>query len=65
MTAIPKDKLANLNQGRVMLKEPLGPIPMVAAGSTRDWPANRGMHIADSGKFYIWVNEEDHLKIIS
>lgn len=34
-----------------MLEEPIGPVPMVAAGSTTDWPANRGIFCADSGKF--------------
>lgn len=48
-----------------MLKEPMGPNQMVASMSNRDWPINRGMHVAESGKFYIWVNEEDHVKFVS
>jgi arginine kinase len=36
-----------------------------AAGITRDFPESRGFFIANNQKFMIWVNEEDHLRIIS
>jgi len=36
-----------------------------AAGITRDFPDSRGVFIADNQKFMIWINEEDHLRIIS
>lgn len=51
LSLLPKDISAKLESENIMLKEPLGPIPMVASGSSRDWPLNRGIHIADSGKF--------------
>ncbi|SLM30529.1 Arginine kinase [Desulfamplus magnetovallimortis] len=36
-----------------------------AAGINRDWPVARGVFESDNGKFAIWINEEDHLRIIS
>ena len=36
-----------------------------AAGITRDFPDSRGVFLSDNKKFMVWVNEEDHLRIIS
>lgn len=36
-----------------------------AAGLTRDWPQNRGIFRSNDRKTLIWVNEEDHLRIIA
>ncbi len=36
-----------------------------AAGINRDWPEARGVFESDNGKFIVWINEEDHLRIIS
>jgi len=36
-----------------------------AAGVTRDFPDSRGVFLANNQKFMIWINEEDHLRIIS
>ena len=36
-----------------------------AAGITRGFPESRGVFIAEDKKFMIWINEEDHLRIIS
>ena len=36
-----------------------------AAGINRDWPESRGIFISDDEKIIVWVNEEDHLRIIS
>ena len=36
-----------------------------AAGITRDFPDSRGVFLSDNKKFMIWINEEDHLRIIS
>ena len=30
-----------------------------------DWPAGRGIFFSNNKKFLVWVNEEDHLRIIS
>jgi arginine kinase len=36
-----------------------------AAGIMRDFPDSRGVFLADNQEFMIWINEEDHLRIIS
>lgn len=36
-----------------------------AAGLNRDWPAGRGIYHNHDKTFLVWVNEEDHLRIIS
>jgi len=41
-----------------------GPYEM-EAGFGRDWPDNRGIFHNDSKTFLVWVNEEDHMRIIS
>jgi len=36
-----------------------------AAGINRDWPKSRGCFISQDTRFRVWINEEDHLRIIS
>ena len=36
-----------------------------AAGINRDWPEARGIFESTDGRFSVWTNEEDHLRIIS
>lgn len=36
-----------------------------SAGINRDWPHSRGFFISDPKDFIVWINEEDHLRIIS
>lgn len=48
-----------------LFQEPTGPALLAAAGAGRDWPENRGIFCADNSKFFVWVNEEDHMRIIS
>ncbi len=36
-----------------------------SAGINRDWPEGRGIHISGDRRFLVWVNEEDHLRIIA
>ena len=35
------------------------------AGINRDWPTGRGCFVSQDKKFRVWINEEDHLRIIS
>nr|AGO64665.1 taurocyamine kinase [Dugesia sp. BJR-2013] len=35
------------------------------AGGYRDWPTGRGIYLNHKNNFLVWVNEEDHLRIIS
>lgn len=36
-----------------------------AANACRFWPVGRGIYFNDSKTFLVWVNEEDHLRLIS
>ncbi|EDW80113.1 uncharacterized protein Dwil_GK24279 [Drosophila willistoni] len=36
-----------------------------AAGASRFWPAGRGIYFNKARNFLVWVNEEDHIRIIS
>lgn len=36
-----------------------------SAGISGDWPYGRGMWESEDGNLIVWVNEEDHLRIIS
>ena len=36
-----------------------------ATGMDRDWPESRGIWYCKRKEFIVWVNEEDHLRIIS
>ena len=38
---------------------------MEAAGINRGWPDSRGIFVSKDEKFAVWINEEDHLRIIS
>lgn len=38
---------------------------LIAAGMEREWPQARGIFHNDKKTFLVWINEEDHLRIIS
>lgn len=38
---------------------------LVAAGITRDWPEGRGLWSTADRSLVVWLNEEDHLRIIA
>ncbi|EDO40639.1 predicted protein [Nematostella vectensis] len=38
---------------------------IVSSGMSRDWPDGRGVWHTKDKSFLIWVNEEDHLRVIS
>jgi len=37
----------------------------ISGGFGRDWPDSRGLFVNDAKTFLVWVNEEDHMRIIS
>ena len=37
----------------------------VSSGISRDWPDGRGIWHNDNKTFLLWINEEDHTRIIS
>merc|ERR1712025_1110201 len=47
-----------------LFDKPVSPL-LLAAGMARDWPDARGIWHNDAKNFLVWVNEEDHLRLIS
>lgn len=37
----------------------------ISAGMAEDWPTGRGVFISSDNRFSVWINEEDHLRIIT
>jgi len=47
-----------------LFDKPVSPL-LLSAGMARDWPDARGIWHNDEKNFLVWINEEDHLRIIS
>lgn len=47
-----------------LFDKPVSPL-LTCAGMARDWPDARGIWHNDTKTFLVWVNEEDHLRVIS
>uniref|UniRef100_UPI00398E9F04 creatine kinase M-type n=1 Tax=Pristiophorus japonicus TaxID=55135 RepID=UPI00398E9F04 len=47
-----------------LFDKPISPL-LLASGMARDWPDGRGIWHNDDKTFLVWVNEEDHLRVIS
>jgi hypothetical protein len=37
---------------------------LISAGISSDWPVGRGSYVSKDEKFQIWLNEEDHLRVM-
>jgi len=61
MTDAEQDALIN---DHFLFDKPVSPL-LLAAGMARDWPDARGIWHNDEKSFLVWVNEEDHLRVIS
>jgi creatine kinase len=48
----------------LMYDKPVSPL-LVCSGMARDWPDGRGMFMNAKKTFLLWVNEEDHLRVVS
>merc|ERR1712136_348515 len=47
-----------------LFDKPVSPL-LTCAGMARDWPDGRGIWHNEAKNFLVWVNEEDHLRVIS
>ncbi|XP_072771073.1 LOW QUALITY PROTEIN: creatine kinase M-type-like [Nerophis lumbriciformis] len=61
MTDAEQDQLIN---DHFLFDKPVSPL-LTCAGMARDWPDARGIWHNDNKTFLVWVNEEDHLRVIS
>uniref|UniRef100_A0A3B4DU00 Creatine kinase S-type, mitochondrial n=1 Tax=Pygocentrus nattereri TaxID=42514 RepID=A0A3B4DU00_PYGNA len=62
-------EMTDLEQQRLidehfLFDKPVSPL-LTAAGMARDWPDARGIWHNNDKNFLIWINEEDHTRIIS
>jgi len=48
----------------LMYDKPVSPL-LIAGGMGRDWPDGRGVYLSNDETFILWVNEEDHLRLVS
>ena len=53
-----------LIQDHFLFDKPVSPL-LLASGMARDWPDARGIWHNDKKNFLVWVNEEDHTRVIS
>ena len=47
-----------------LFDKPVSPL-LTSAGMARDWPEARGIWHNKDKNFLVWVNEEDHIRVIS
>lgn len=65
----PLSKMTDAEQDQLiddhfLFDKPVSPL-LTCAGMARDWPDGRGIWHNDQKSFLVWVNEEDHIRIIS
>jgi len=48
----------------LMYEKPVSPL-LIAGGMARDWPDGRGVYLNNAKTFILWVNEEDHMRLVS
>merc|ERR1719162_2822247 len=53
-----------LRKAGVLFAEPDSRIKL-SAGLGRHWPDARGVFLGESQSFYVWCNEEDHLRFFA
>ena len=53
-----------LNKRKFLFNKPVSP-SVIAARMTRDWPDARGFWLNRDESFMAWVNQEDHVRLIS
>ena len=64
LTGMSEDDQNKLIDDHFLFDKPVSPL-LTSAGMARDWPEARGIwHNADKN-FLVWVNEEDHSRVIS
>jgi len=58
------EKAAELRKEGSLFQEPSSPL-LLSSGCGRHWPDARGIFHNKDKNFFVWVNEEDHMRIIS
>ncbi|NXX22616.1 KCRM kinase, partial [Podargus strigoides] len=64
LKAMTEKEQQQLIDDHFLFDKPVSPL-LLASGMARDWPDARGIWHNDNKTFLVWVNEEDHLRVIS
>ncbi|XP_077395428.1 creatine kinase, testis isozyme-like [Festucalex cinctus] len=64
LKSMTEEQQQQLINDHFLFDKPVSPL-LVASGMARDWPDGRGIWHNDNKTFLVWVNEEDHLRVIS
>ena len=62
MDKLSSDKISSLSKNNLLFEK--GDRFQEAGGINREFPMNRGIYVSSDQRLRIWVNEEDHLRII-
>ncbi|EQC41958.1 hypothetical protein SDRG_00807 [Saprolegnia diclina VS20] len=60
-----KEEEDQLQKDHFLFQKPGGGTLLTGAGAARDWPSGRGIFHNTEKSFLVWVNEEDHMRVIS
>jgi len=60
-----KEEENQLQKDHFLFQKPGGATLLTGAGAARDWPSGRGIFHNIDKTFLVWVNEEDHMRVIS
>lgn len=65
----PLNKMTDAEQEQLiadhfLFDKPVSPL-LTCAGMARDWPDARGIWHNENKNFLVWINEEDHTRVIS
>merc|ERR1719401_1198035 len=63
-SAMDKDKEERLRKSGNLFQEPDSTL-LLSSGCGRHWPDARGIFHNDAENFFVWVNEEDQMRIVS
>ena len=64
LTNMTEEDQNKLIADHLLFDKPVSPL-LTSAGMARDWPEARGIWHNNKKNFLVWVNEEDHMRIIS
>jgi creatine kinase len=65
LSKMTKEEEQQLIDDHFLFQKPGGGTLLTNAGAARDWPDGRGIFHNDNKTFLVWVNEEDHMRVIA
>lgn len=58
------EEIEKLIEEHLLYDKPVSPL-LISSGMARDWPDGRGFFLNKAKTLIVWVNEEDHARIVS